>query len=59
MEHETGYLDRLPHLTPVDELAVPSGAGGLRRGRRTTNEVVMIVSGVGLVLACGLLLFFV
>jgi hypothetical protein len=26
MENETGYLDRLPYLTPVDEPAIPSGS---------------------------------
>jgi hypothetical protein len=59
VENETGYLDRLPRMSPVEEPALPSGADGLRWGPRMTIQEIMIVSGVGTILACGLLLFFV
>ena len=59
MEDATGDLDRLPRMSPVDEPAVPAGAGGLRRRPWITIQEAMIVSGVGLILVCGLLLFFV
>jgi hypothetical protein len=59
MENATDYLDRLPRMTPVDEPAVFSGAGGVRRGFRMTKQELVIVSGVVLILSCGPLLFFV
>jgi hypothetical protein len=59
MENVTGYLDSLAHLSPVDEPDIPLGTRGPRRGPWMTTRGVMIVAGVGLVLTCGLVLFFV
>ncbi len=59
MKNATDYLDRLPRMTPADEPAVFSSAGGVRRGFRMAKQELMIVSGVVLILLCGSLLFFV
>jgi len=59
MEDATDCFEGLPRMSPVDEAAPPTGAGGLRRGLKLTSQEVMIASGVSLALACGLLLLFV
>ncbi len=59
MEQTTNDLYCLPRMSPVEEPALPAQAGGEQRAPRMTRHQAMVLFGIGLILACGLLLFFV
>ena len=48
MKDVPDYLEGLPHLSPVDQQAIPSGARRVQRAPWMTRREKMIVFGFGL-----------
>jgi hypothetical protein len=51
-------LDRLHKMSPIDGPEIPPRSARVRRPPWMTRQIGMVLTGVGLILVCGFLLFY-